>query len=65
MILYWVCGIESILKKPSEEELMVYQTASKVDTSIDQDRFWNNFCDINAVIALALTGFVIAFLNKY
>ncbi len=64
-ILFWFCGIESILKKPSEEELETYIVESKIDTSIDQEKFWSNLCDVNAVIALALTGFVVAFLNKY
>ena len=60
--LFWICGIESNLKENFNEDLKVIQ---KVDTSIEQDPFWSNICDLNAVIALALCAFVIAFYNKY
>lgn len=61
--LFWLCGIESSLKKPDEVETP--PTEAEMDTSIYQEKFWSNLCDINAVIALALSGFVIAFLNKF
>ena len=60
--LFWICGIESNLKENFNDDLKVIQ---EVDTSIEQDKFWSNICDINAVIALALCAFVIAFYNKY
>ena len=60
--LFWICGIESNLKENFNEDLKVIQ---KVDTSIEQDPFWSNICDLNAVIALSLNAFVIAFYNKY
>jgi len=65
VMLFWICGIESILKKPNETKLTADLPESNIDTSIDEDKFWSNFCDVNAVIALALTGSIVAFLNKY
>lgn len=60
--LFWLCGIESNLK---QKDIAAEIPIRKVDTSIQQSRFWSVACDINAVIAIALSGFVIAFLNKY
>lgn len=36
-----------------------------MDTSIDENQFWSRVCDINALIAMSLAGFVIAFFNKF
>ena len=60
--LFWICGIESNLKENFSDDLKVKQ---EVDTSIEQDKFWSNICDINAVFAIALSGFCIAFFNKF
>lgn len=60
--LFWICGIESNLKEnfnPNEN------VENIIDTSIDQDPFWSKVCDLNAVIAIALCGFSVAFFNKY
>lgn len=61
-ILYWLCGIESLLGQNKDDGT---KKAYKIDTSIDQDPFWSNVCDANAVVAMALCGFVYAFFNKY
>ena len=62
--LFWICGIESSLKENPEEEIEE-NIEQKVDTSIDQDPFWANVCNLNAVIAIALSGFCIAFFNRF
>lgn len=56
-----MCGIESSLKTSKAKTDVKY----KIDTSIYQDKFWSNVCDINAVIAMALCGFCYAFFNKF
>lgn len=61
--LFWICGIESSLKQSPHDDNPV--AFNYVDTSIDQDKFWSVFCDINAIIALAVSGFGIAFFNKF
>lgn len=58
---FWICGIESSLKGGMEAT----ESQHHVDTSIDQDPKWAVLCDINAIIAIALSGFCIAFFNKY
>jgi hypothetical protein len=60
--LFWICGIESSLKQTLDDNPVVF---SYVDTSIEQDKFWSVFCDVNAVIALAISGFGIAFFNNF
>ncbi len=56
--LFWICGIESQLKEEAVEQV-------HVDTSIDQNPKWARVCNVNAVIAIALSGFFVAFFNKY
>ncbi len=60
--LFWLCGIESNLKENFDSSI---QVKNEVDTSIDQNQFWSNVCDVNAVVALAMNAFVTAFYNKY
>ena len=60
--LFWVCGIESSLKKDFNPDK---QVKHEVDTSIDQDPFWSKICDLNAVFAIALSSFTVAFYNRY
>lgn len=60
--LFWICGIESSLNKADIEGVEKFHHP---DTSIDQDPFWSKVCDINAIFAIALSGFCIAFFNKY
>lgn len=60
--LFWICGIENSLKTIEVEEAI---EAGEVDTSIDQDPKWAMICNINAVLAIALSGFCVAFFNKY
>ena len=59
---FWICGIESQLKKSGKPQV---EQVQQVDTSIDQDPRWALVCDINAIIAVALSGFCIAFFNIY
>lgn len=59
---FWICGIESGLNKRDVSKSIKPHTP---DTSIEQEPFWSAVCDINAVIAIALSGFCIAFFNKY
>jgi hypothetical protein len=62
-LFFWICGIESMQKAKGTE--VPHSQRHDVDTSIDQDRFWAKMCNINAVIALALSAFFFAFFNKY
>lgn len=57
---FWICGIEKQMSQPDFE-----QTSEQVDTSIEQNRFWAVVCDINAIIAMALSAFCFAFFNVY
>ncbi len=59
---FWICGIEAHLKKNHHDHV---EEVHHVDTSIDQNPKWSLVCDINAVFAVALSGFCIAFFNKY
>ena len=59
--LFWICGIESSLYEDTNKPKEVY----KINTSIDESRFWSNICDLNAVIAMALCGFCYAFFNTF
>lgn len=54
-----ICGFntEPPPKLTKEEEA----TMRKAQTNIDEDPFWSKVCDINAVIAISLTCFVIGF----
>ena len=64
--LFWICGIESSLKETTEEQKMEEEERpTTVDTSIEQDPFWAGVCNINAVFAIALSGFCVAFFNRY
>jgi hypothetical protein len=69
-IIFWLCGIESMLKPKNSDEINSTDTESNVnnkiiDTCIYQDPFWSKFCDVNAVIAMALCGFCYGFFNKF
>jgi hypothetical protein len=59
---FWICGIESSLNKDKDVNIV---PEYNVDVSIDQDKFWANVCDLNAVFAIALMSFGFAFLNKF
>jgi len=61
---FWICGIEKMLQNKTEENLQDKST-NIVDTSIDEEPFWALICNINAVLAIALCGFCVAFFNKY
>ena len=52
---FWLCGIKQMNDAPKYT----------IDTSIAQDPFWKNVCDVNAVIAMALCGFCYGFFNKF
>jgi DNA gyrase/topoisomerase IV subunit B len=60
---FWICGIETHLKENGLPT--VEQAPQIVDTSIDQDPKWAFVCDINAIVAIALSGFIVAFFNNY
>lgn len=59
---FWICGIESTLNQNEDPDEAF---KNKIDTSIDQDKFYARLCNINAVFAVALCGFCIAFFNKF
>jgi hypothetical protein len=59
--LIWLCGIEKYLAEANQGQ----KVQPKIDTSIDQDPFWKNFCDLNAVLCMGLCGFCYAFFNKF
>lgn len=58
---FWICGIENM--RMDEEN--VQKEPEVIDVSLDQDPFWANFCDLNAIIAIALSCFCFAFFNKF
>lgn len=58
---FFICGIESTLKKKYQQDI----AHTKMDTSINELPFWKDICNINTVISIALAGFLVAFLNKY
>lgn len=58
---FWICGIEKQMSQPDSEQT----SSEQVDTSIEQNRFWAVVCDINAIIAMALSAFCFAFFNVY
>jgi hypothetical protein len=58
---YFICGLESKINENNQEEI----EETKMDTSIDENPFWSRFCDINAIAAMSLAGFAVAFFNKY
>ena len=53
------------MKQPADDDEEIVNEIPVIDTSIDQDPFWSMVVDINAVVAMALVGLAIAFLNKY
>jgi hypothetical protein len=57
--LFWMCGIENRLKQSHDENF------DKVDNSIDEEVTHANWCNLNAVISIAVAGFFYAFFNKY
>lgn len=61
-LLYWLCGVENYINKDRRE---VNPPARKIDTSIDQTSLAKNICDVNAIIAIAVCGFMYAFFNKF
>ena len=63
--LYWICGIESMLKTKNKSQKNPVIVNKAIDTCIKEDRFYANVCNINAVIALCITGFIVAFFNKF
>lgn len=60
--LFWICGVESVLKQGGNKS---DQPAPKVDTSIEENKWLSRLCDVNAIIAISLSGFCIAFFNRY
>ena len=50
----WLCGIKTT-------ETPKYT----IDTSIEENPFWKTVCDVNAVIAISVCGFLYTFFNKY
>lgn len=62
-IFYFICGIESMMNQPENE-----QVESKIDTSLDSIKvhpFWSKIINIMAALVFAISGFFIAFFNKY
>ena len=61
-VFFWICGIENMRM---DEDENVDKEPEVIDVSLDQDPFWARFCDLNAIIAIALSCFCFAFFNKY
>ena len=61
-MFFWTCGIENMTR--SRNKVTTSQSQA-IDISIDETSYWKNFCDINAIIAIALSCFCFAFFNKY
>lgn len=60
-VFFWLCGIEKYLNFGKNSETK----DEKIDTSIEENRFWSGICDANAVIAMAFCGFCYAFFNRF
>jgi hypothetical protein len=58
-IFFWICGIEKILEKKGSA------SQAEIDTTIHQDPNWSSFCNYNAILAIALSGFFYGFFYKY
>ena len=66
-IVFWICGIESQLKtnRDSQTTNETPPVVERVDTSIEEDKFWARICDLNAIIAMSCMGFFLAFFNRF
>ena len=56
--LFFICGIEKEIEEDSEVQ----------KTSLDYDNFdpyWTKICNLSAILIISITGFIIAFLNKF
>jgi hypothetical protein len=64
---FWICGIESQMKKQSkeEEEADKVNQAKLMHISIEETPFWSKFNKINAVFQLCLCAFLWVFFNKF
>lgn len=57
-IILLICGVNAkTMNNPNIEV--------KMDTSIEETKFWSKICDIGTVISLAVCGFFFAFFNKF
>jgi hypothetical protein len=56
--LFFICGIE----KEIEEESVHQQPSLEYDKF---DPFWPKVCDFSAISIISITGFILAFLNKF
>lgn len=61
-LLFWACGIESVLKQDNSK---LDSSKQKIDTSIEENKYLSNICDLNAVVAMALCGFLYGFFNRF
>ena len=53
------CGFsDTPTPKPTKEEKAAYK---KSITTIEEDPYWSSVCDWNAVVAIAVTCFIIGF----
>ncbi len=59
-MLFWTCGIEKMNRNDDVKEL-----PQIIDKSIDEDPKMKLICDLNAIIAIALSCFCFAFFNKF
>jgi len=59
-MLFWTCGIEKMNRNDGVKEL-----PQIIDKSIDEDPKMKLICDLNAIIAIALSCFCFAFFNKF
>ena len=58
-IYNWICGYQDGPKeKMTEEQKAEFR---KQLTNIEENPFWSQICDINAIIAVGLTCFIIGF----
>ncbi len=59
-VLYFISGISTadISNKKLNKKFIV-------DTSIEENPFWSAVCNILAILSMAASGFLFAFLNKY
>ena len=53
----WFCGSTSTIKLTRAEKAEQLEQL----TNIEENPFWSRVCDVNAIIAVALTCFIIGF----
>lgn len=63
-LLYWICGLETYINKDHRKIDAGKSRKDIIDTSIDQTNLAKSICNVNAVAAIAVCGFIYGFFWK-